>query len=286
MRPFLAVAIAALFLLPCSALAEDLGESRYANRIISSADGPVIEPGGSGTFSLVVANPSLHDPMTNVRLNISIYMYKSLEDKMAIGDMPASSQPMIENSAGIEFPVPPFDVGPNATHPIAFLISTTDKTTHPGYFDQGVYFVRLWLRFEHGGANYTLFSRGYFSDAQWDEFRNQSNASQDLGRAYLGSIGCDGIIPDTSFSVRLSVPWWPLALLVGLTIFTATLAFLYYIEEQPGKHPRLQKGFQQLRGKAHEAWGPVKDRLRKPGREVDVPVEGDGGDDVGGPKQV
>jgi len=155
-------------------------------------------------------------------------------------------------------------MAPNATASFEILIDTWTSTPHPGYFDQGAYFIRLWMHFDHGGANYTLFSRGHFTDGQWNSYVQAANVSQQSGTSYLHNISCDGIIPDTSFTVRLKIPLWPLAVLIVATAGTGMLALMYYLEENPGTAPRLEKAFQGARGKAKQAWALCKQSLRKP----------------------
>jgi hypothetical protein len=241
-----------------------MGLPAYANRIIESASGPVLSPGGSGDLNIVVRNPNAAAPMTNIVLKASIYLYRSLEEERDVASM--SSPPVFANTypGTTEHTIPSFELAPNATASFALLVDTSRRTPSPGLFDQGAYFVRLWMSFDCTNASYTLFSRGHFTDEQWSGYLAQANVSQDAGRAYLEGIGCDGILPDTSFTVRETVPLWPLAILVLATCGTAFLALMYYLEENPGKAPKLEKGFQRARGKAKQAWALCKQPFRKP----------------------
>jgi len=263
-----AVSILASSLLALPISAQDMGAPEYANRIIEKASGPVLEPGDDGPLLLTIRNPSQSGGMGNITLKMSIYLYRSLEDQQNVSGM--ERPPTIANSGlsgsqgSTEYIVPMFDLRPNETRELTITINTWGSTPHPGYFDQGAYFVRLWMHFDHGGVNYTLFSRGYFSQSQWDGYRQQSNVSQAAARQYLRNISCDGIILDTSFTVRLKIPLWPLALLVLATCGTGMLALMYYLEENPGKAPKLEKAFQGARGKAKQAWALCKQAFRKP----------------------
>jgi hypothetical protein len=202
--------------------------------------------------------------MVNVTLRLSIYLYRSLESELPVATM--SHPPVFVNSAvrSHDIDLPAFDLAPNATRSVELTVDTSASTPHPGYFDQGAYFVRMWLAFGHEGANYTMFSRGYFTDEQWRSYREAANASVQSSLEYLASIGCDGVLPDTGFTVRLRLPMWPLAALSLATVGTAGLALMYHLDENPGKAPRLEKAFQRARGKAKQAWAFCKQPLRKP----------------------
>jgi hypothetical protein len=242
--------------------AQDMGAPLYANRIVERASGPVLEPGDSGAFHLTLRNPNMAAPMENVTFRMSIYLYSSLEEQKDIASM--TKPPVFVNSGGTEYEIPMFALAPNATASYEITIDTWSSTPHPGYFDQGAYFIRTWMNFDCAGEEYTLFSRGHFTDEQWEGYRTQLNVSQAAADLYLQNISCDGIIPDTSFTVRLKIPLWPLALLVLATCGTGMLALMYYLEENPGKAPRLEKAFQGARGKAKQAWALCKQSFRKP----------------------
>ncbi|MFH0816354.1 MAG: hypothetical protein V1934_06020 [Methanobacteriota archaeon] len=244
------------------AFAQDMGTPAYANRMVELASGPVLEPGEGGDFHLKMRNPSQTGDMNNITLRLSIYLYRSLEKQMDVGEM--GRPPVFVNSGETGYDIPMFSLSANSTSSFVIRIDTWESTPHPGYFDQGAYFIRLWMRFEHAGETFTLFSRGHFSDGQWDSYVQAANVSQQAGVDYLHSIGCDGIIPDTSFTVRLKIPLWPLAVLVFATVGTGMLALMYYLEENPGTSPRLEKAFQGARGKAKQAWAFCKQSLRKP----------------------
>ncbi len=244
------------------AVAQDMGAPLYANRIVERASGPVLEPGDSGAFHLTLRNPNMAAPMENVTFRMSIYLYSSLEEQEDVAAM--SRPPVFVNSGSTEYELPMFALAPNATASYDITLDTWSSTPHPGYFDQGAYFIRTWMNFDCLGVEYTLFSRGHFTDEQWDGYREQLNVSQTAASIYLENMSCDGIIPDTSFTVRLKIPLWPLALLVAATCATGGLALMYYLEENPGKAPRLEKAFQGARGKAKQAWALCKQSLRKP----------------------
>ncbi len=64
-------------------------------------------------------------------------------------------------------------------------------------------------------------------------------------------LGVDGIIPNSSFGVKIPIPQWPLYVLITLTIVFAGLAFIFYLEEE-GTYPELNKWLQKRRGKLNQ----------------------------------
>ena len=82
-------------------------------------------------------------------------------------------------------------------------------------------------------------SRGYYTQAEWD-IADLTAAPTDPGEINLTALDVDGIIPDTSFRVKEPIPFWPLALFIGLCVMFALLAGMFYMMDEQGKFPELK----------------------------------------------
>ena len=71
------------------------------------------------------------------------------------------------------------------------------------------------------------------------------------GNIDLEKLEVDGIIPDSSFGIKKPIPKWPLYVLISLTILFASLAIVFYLEEE-GTYPELNKWLQKQRGKLNQ----------------------------------
>jgi hypothetical protein len=232
------------------ASAQSIDESRFVNQILDDFHTPVIVPGGNGVFSLSVNNPdpiNLTGDMTYVSLNISIYQYATLEESRMVSDI-ANPPQIIEADQAVEYQIENLTISPGNQYDLIFTISTQTGTPHGSYFSQSTYFVRFWLEFEYEGVNYTMVSRGYFNDEQWHNLTETESGPGDVNQTYLRELGFDGIIPDSSFSVKQPIPIWPFYLLIGITAFVGILATCLYILDNPGKYPKFERKLLRING--------------------------------------
>lgn len=260
---FRAPAAAMLLLLlvatPAS-VAEDLSAP---NRIpdLSDFKTPQIVPGESGIYRFSVRN-RYNGTLENATLTVEIYKWATLEEARDIGAI--SDPPEIPTGARQGYTAPPFALGPNHTTLVSVSIDTSKSTP------QGTYFVRQMMQFDYNGTHLLMKSRGYFTDREWENATTDENGSRAVGGINLAALGVDGILPDSSFSVKEPIPMWPLALLIGLTGFFGALAILFYMMEERG-HPRLKERFYKGSGKLKQARRLSEQELRKLRREVQVP---------------
>ena len=251
----------------------DINDAGSVNKIIGDIDAPIINPNSRGTFSFAVYNPEVNHTMENVRLNVSIYHYSTIEDSIEVSDM--EYPPIIEVdgvSVGSDYSMAVFDLAPNETHDISFDIIIGSSTPHGGRFTQSTYFVRFWSDFEFDNNTYTMLSRGYISDDDWYMLSETETDGSGLNRTYMTGMGFDGLLPDSSFTVYTPspLPIWPYYLLIAITIFVGLLAVAFYIMDNPGKYPRLEKRFQKDWGKFNQFRRLQKSRLGRTRRKVDV----------------
>lgn len=247
-RILLALAIAAFMLIP-QAGAQSVDEPRFVNRMLGDIITPSIVPGGEGAFSLTVNNPdplNLTGEMRNVTLVLSIYRYLTLSDDEPVDSL--EHPPVIVESGAQELIVDCGDLQPGGSFPVEFTIETSKDTPHGSYFSQSTYLVRFRLSFSYGGANYTMASRGWFTDEEWELLKAGGGAGE-IDQDYLAELGYDGIIPDSGFSVRIPIPRWPFYVLLGLTCLTGFMSFYYHVMDNPGRYPRAERRFLRLAGR-------------------------------------
>jgi hypothetical protein len=264
-----ALAAAMLLLLFISlpvAAAEDISAP---NKIpdLSDFHTPQIVPGASGSYGFTVRN-RYNGTLENASLTIDIYKWATLEEAQDIGKI--SDPPRISQGGRQSYNAPVFSLGPNQTASFKISIDTGKQTP------QGTYFVKQMMNFSYNGSHLLMKSRGYFTNKEWDNATTNVNGTRAVGGINLTMLGVDGILPDSSFSVKEPIPLWPLALLIGLTVLFGALALVFYLMEEKG-HPLLKKRFYEGTGKLKQARRLTEQELRKLRRGVDVPPRGDEG---------
>jgi hypothetical protein len=239
------------------------------NRVpdLSDFKTPQIVPGSSGTYQFTVRN-RYNGTMENASLTVEIYKWATLEDAKDIGRI--SEPPRISGGVRQNYSTPVFSLASNGTETIKVTISTSGQTP------EGTYFVRQMVRFSYNGNELLMKSRGYFTSREWDNATTNVNGTRAVGGINLTMLGVDGLLPDSSFSVKEPIPVWPLALLIGLTVFFGALALVFYLMEEKG-HPVLKKGFYKGAGKLKQTRRLTEQELRKLRRGVDVPLRRDEG---------
>jgi len=269
MRAGLALVIASLILLvapSCAAADIDLpGSPKYANNMLSGFVTPTVSPGRTVFFSFNLTNPYDNDTdsMENTVLTIGIYEYAT-QDRIKDVNTSFKNPPSIDGQ-GIDVSrnLGRIDVGESVR--IDLEIATSEKTPHGSYFSQSTYFVRFKLDFNFTGnsTHVLLQSRGFFSDDQWDRMVSFSGNESIVDTTYMHSLGVDGLLPDSSFGIKIPIPRWPLYLLIAAICGTVFLASYYFVLDNPGKYPRLEQRFYYLRGKLSEFRSQLKNRRRK-----------------------
>ena len=257
-------------LLICTSLASadnpnpipDPGSPKYANSILSGFITPVVSPGKTVGFSFNFTNP--YDKPTAVMVNLTL----------VVGIYRYSTQEKTENLTS-SFPHPPLISGDSTQITISLAnkssknttrenlpIETSRRTPHGSYFSQSTYFVRFNLTFNFPGndTHVVLRSRGFFTDEQWNTAVSFSSGDPIVNRTYLKSIGVDGLLPDSSFGIKIPIPRWPLAVLVGGIGGLSFAALYFYVLDNPGRYPKLEQRFYYLRGKLHELRSKSEDR--------------------------
>ena len=278
--PALAVALLLVLLLASPrAAAEDFATVGNVNKLIDVTEAPQLAPGDTGTFSFLF-NSTYTDPIYNVSLNVSVYEYATIDGSQRVDSGWSYPYPVInDTSRGREWRWNAPIVAPGSVTNLSFPVITSadsDLMPHGSIFAQASYFLRFWLEFDGGTAanrtHYTFASRGFFTDAQWTAATNASNTNPCSppwcrGNLNLTKLGVDGVLPDSAFGVLEPIPRWPFYLLIALAVFFLVLAFLYWVEENPGSYPRVEAWWARARGRLRRALPARKKRGAPPAGE-------------------
>jgi hypothetical protein len=267
-RAAVSLVVGTLIVLWSSSASADItepGSPQYANNILSDFVTPTVRPGDTVWLAFNISNP-YDDPnatMTNMQLTVGVYRYATQEEVRDVDDN-FSDPPTFENGepeTTILYPM--FAVDGSAR--VNLNISTDRDTPHGSYFSQSTYFLRFSISFNFTGNStvVVLKSRGFFSDEQWNQMVSFEPEGNLVNLTYMKSLGVDGLIPDSSFGIKVPIPRWPLGLLIGGCCLTAFMALYYFVMDNPGKYPKLEKRLYHLRGKLSELRGKLQHRLRK-----------------------
>lgn len=211
---------------------------------------PVLEPGHSGKFNFTIENRYVA-PIKNCVLHITIYMWATEQGEKSIWRV--KNHPVIGESDNVNYTMNLGEIKPREIMPVEFHIKTFSGTP------DGVYFVRFSLFFKYNGSIYKMWSPGYFSREQW----NKATENHTLDLEYLSEVlgqRVDGIIPDSSFSVKSSL-LWVLYVLIGITTLVGIAAFYTYLHEE-GKIGKKEEYAYQLKGKYRYLEKKIKEKKK------------------------
>ncbi len=255
------------------ASAEDFGAVGKVTNLISIVSTPELAPGESGRFEFEL-NVTYTEPIIDVALNVSIYRYATIEESIPVDASWPYAYPFIEGNGTREQRWTWAQIDPNTMTSVSFTIVTaadSHQMPHGSVFSQASYFVRFYLTFTGNLSGtpeqFVMASRGYFSEARWDEAISDArtdpcNPPSCRGNVNLTVLGVDGILPDSAFGVKEPIPRWPFYLLIALAVVFLVVAFLFWVEENPGSYPRVEAWWARSRGRLARTFAPM--RRKKP----------------------
>lgn len=258
-----------------AASAEDFGAVGKVNKLISIQETPSLAPGDSGRFAFFFNSTYTVETIRNVTLNASIYQYATIDESVVIDSSWPYPYPKIAETGTREWSWTRPAVGPGTSTPLNFTILTAPESRdmpHGSVFSQSSYFVRFELAFDGNvSGNLTPFrmaSRGFFTDADWEtatsvNYTDPCTPPSCRGNVNLTILGVDGILPDSSFGVKEPIPRWPFYALIALAVVFLVLAFLFWVEENPGTYPRIETWWARTRGRVARTLAPIRP-LRRP----------------------
>jgi hypothetical protein len=277
----LSLLLLAALLIP-AATGEDFAAEGKVNKLLSIRETPSLAPGESGRLAFFL-NSTYTEPVRNVTLKASIYEFATIDESIPVdGSWPYSYPRIAENTGNPRewaWTAPVLANGSSV--PLNFTVLTAASSQdmpHGSIFSQSSYFVRFRLNFTANvGGNETRFlmvGRGYFTTAQFNSATvpqsDPCNLPDCRGRlnltmlaSFLGVSRVDGVIPDTGFGVKEPIPRWPFYALIVLAVAFLLLAFLYWVEENPGSYPRIEAWWARTRGRLARTTAPLH-RVRRP----------------------
>ena len=222
---------------------------------------PQIEPGENAYFEMSVKN-RYQNSIENVSIHAEIYQRADIDSSEAFENIDSEKRPYIgdkcwktkqpddwncgwdvndgQNTVSFEFG----ELKSNTSLQLKFSINSKEDTK------EGTYFVRFGMNFDYNGTSRVMQSRGHWSMNLWEEATTNVTENSP-GNIDLEKLEVDGIIPDSSFGIKKPIPKWPLYVLISLTILFASLAIVFYLEEE-GTYPELNKWLQKQRGKLNQ----------------------------------
>jgi hypothetical protein len=270
--PALALALLLLGMLFAPAAgAEDFGAVDKVNKLVRIRATPQLAPGESGVLSFYF-NSTYTTSLRNVWLNASIYEYATIDESVRIDASWPYAYPKIAETGTRNWAWNNALVSPGSSRLLNFTVLTAAASRdmpHGSVFSQSSYFVRFSLDFNATGnlTRFRMASPGFFTRAQL-ELSQSANYTKPCtppwcrGNWNLSVLGVDGILPDTAFGVKEPIPRWPFYLLVALAVLFLLLAFLFWVEENPGAYPRVEAWWARTRGRLARTMAPL--RRRKP----------------------
>jgi hypothetical protein len=267
MKVVLAVIAAALMILTAGSASvradiPDPGAPKYTNNMFGGFVTPTVSPGKTVGFAFNITNPYDRTlaTMRNITLTVGIYEYATQDTTRKVNST-FRDPPLIRGVAPqLNLTLADMNIGMKVT--IDLPINTSTRTPHGSYFSQSTYFVRFRIAFNIEG-NATLLvlqSKGFFTDEQWSRMVSFTPGQDIVNTTYMKSLGVDGIIPDSSFGIKVPIPRWPLAVLIAACAGVSLLALYYFVLDNPGRYPRLEKRAYYLRGKLSELGSHLKNR--------------------------
>ena len=213
---------------------------------------PVIKPGETGVFNFTIQNRYVA-PMYECILTVGIYMWATENEAKSIWEI--EYRPVIKESGDVNYTTSLGTLQPGKNATVFFHIRSFEHTP------DGVYFVRFSLSFRYNGTLYKMWSPGYFPRDVWDNATENHILDLDYLASYLGDR-VDGIVPDSSFSVKSSI-MWVLYVLIGITSFVGILALYTYMLEEGLIGRRGEEYAYQLKGKYRYLERKVKRKLKR-----------------------
>jgi hypothetical protein len=257
-----------VILLPTAAAQDPVKDPGKVNQLLQDFETPQLQPGQRGILAFTLFNP-YSDNMTNVFLNVSIAKFATIEGSRFVDaswkwETPYFSNATSEDRAKHQYTETWTVLGPGESRRIFLEVVTSTNAPYGPFYSQGTYFVRSWLEFDYVNAtgvtlHYVMASSLHFPRETWElaQLNPDPDSPDFAGNLNLTLLGVDGVIPDTGFGVMEPIPMWPFYLLVVLTVLTLVLALMYYLEENPGTWPWVERHWLQFKG-------AVKSAVRRP----------------------
>ncbi len=267
-RGFLLLLLILPLLVPTAAAQEDVRDPGKVNQLLQDFETPQLEPGQRGLLSFTLYNP-YNGNMTNVRLNISVAKFATIDSSRLVDDTWPWEAPYFSNATAEDRDKHQYAetfalLVPGQSVRIVLEVVTSREAPFGPFYSQGTYFVASWLEFDHVNQTgvpqrWVMASSMHFPRETWDLAQQDPDPDDPCweGNLNLCILGVDGVLPDTGFGVLEPIPLWPFYLLAVLMVLSLVLALMYYLEEHPGTWPWVERRWLRFKG-------AVKSAVRRP----------------------
>lgn len=236
----------------------EVSDPGKANKILSDFSTPIIKPSEKGELAMNLTNLYWGD-FEDIVFEAEIYGFATLDYEKNISKV---DNPPVFDSSGDTKTSFSLEVLPsNDSMRNEYTIKAGKNTP------KGVYFLRFTLRFtyELTGNRSVMKSKGHFSDPQWENATKRPKTSDEpyyAGSINITYLGVEGILPDSSFTVKTPIPRWPQYALGGLSALFGILAVMLYMQEEYNSFPWLEDILNEWSGKFKQFRRRLKHRLR------------------------
>ncbi len=236
----------------------EVSDPGKANKILSDFSTPIIKPSEKGELAMNLTNLYWGD-LEDIVFVAEIYGFATLDYEKNISKV---DNPPVFDSSGTTKSSFSLEVLPsNGSMRNEYTIKTNKNTP------KGVYFLRFNIRFTYGPTDNrsVMRSKGYFTDSQWENATKRPTTSDEsyyAGSINITHLGVNGIIPDSSFTVKTPIPRWPQYALGGLSAVFGILAVMLYMQEEYNSFPWLEDILNEWSGKLKQLRRRLEHRLR------------------------
>lgn len=192
------------------------------SHFVGNLTAPGLVAGASGSIGLTLTNP-LPASITSVHLSLEVYAFNAFPGN-ATSTLAA---PPVLTTATTSSSWANFTVGsmPSGLRTLLSVGVVTASAT-----PVGAYSVRSALSFTAAnGTSYRLASRGWFTQALWEQATEEPNGSAVLDNQSLHILNTSGVLPETSIQVTSSALQVALYVILGVVFVLAGIgAYLYF----------------------------------------------------------
>jgi len=223
-RIIVVLMILLIFISPLSEtiIGPDVSSPTNVNQIISDFSNIDMRPGHEKNLDFDLYNP-YNSSMRDIKLEIEIYEFRSFNENENLDDIDNSIY--FEKSQANKVVFKKDGLTSGKIIPNSYLVTSDEKTR------KGVYSIRFKLSFNMDGKNITMKSIGYFSNDELNDASHSDNNEHIVGGYNITKLGVDGILRETSISVKESKSTWPQYVLGAITVILSILAVYFYLKE-------------------------------------------------------
>ena len=197
------------------------------SRFVGNLSAPSVGNQMTGTIDYSLADP-LPDALSGISLTFGIYAVVPLGSNQSLSNVSAGSMLLTYSTqagGNVTVTLPTLASGVRTSMSLGVVVSADAPS--------GTYAVRTLLTFSAGGEAYVLKSRGWFSEALWEQATELPNGSATLN---LTVLNVSGVLPETAVYVPAGAGLTTIVLgsLAVATVAVAGLAAYFYFRRGPG----------------------------------------------------